>query len=431
MTKLNVVNEAKLTVLCVDDEVNILKSMKRLLYKQNYQLLLADSGAKALELMKQHDVHLILSDMKMPIMSGAEFLEKVAISSPDTYRVLLTGYSDIESTIDAVNKGKIHRYLQKPWDNEEVIQIVEEGLDRIRLKNENAQLQALVKEQNKQLKEMNHSLEEKVNLRTKQIQTAIKKIERNNNATQKVLYNLISINPNLNGDFANSVSLLARQIAEKLSLPKQQVSNISFAALIGEIGLLGLDTAVYSKPYRELNSIQQQEYFDQIKIAKLVLAPATHLTEVSDIISYQFEYLNGSGPNKLFDEQIPIGAKILSVARDYWRYSMGRITSVRMDNKAVFEEMQKFLGTLYDETVLNVLLENDDIISQKFLENTIATQELKPGMILKYSLFNRTHILLLPEGHVFSEETISKLIQFEKKQAEPLTLIIEEYNEET
>ena len=110
MTKLNVVNEAKLTVLCVDDEVNILKSMKRLLYKQNYQLLLADSGAKALELMKQHDVHLIMCDMKMPVMSGAEFLEKVAISSPDTYRVLLTGYSDIESTIDAVNKGKIHRY---------------------------------------------------------------------------------------------------------------------------------------------------------------------------------------------------------------------------------------------------------------------------------------------------------------------------------
>ena len=430
MTSGKIVDDTTSTVLCVDDEVNILKSMKRLLYKQNYQLLLADSGAKALKLMEQHEVHLIISDMKMPAMSGAELLEKVAISWPDTHRVLLTGYSDMESTIDAVNKGKIHRYLQKPWNNEEVIKTVEEGLERVRLKNENINLQRLVKKQNQLLKGMNQSLEEKVKLRTKQIVFAMKKIERNNNATQKVLYNLISINPNLNGGFANSVSLLAKRIAEKLSLSKQQVNDIAYASLLCEIGLLGLDTALYSKPYKELSYNQQQEYVEQIKIAKLVLAPATHLLDVSDIISYQFEYLNGSGPNELSDTQIPIGAKILMVARDYWRYAMGRITSEKMDDTAIFLEMKKFLGTRYDQKILDVLLNNDDVISDQFIENTITTQALKPGMILKYSLLTDTHILLLPEGHIFSEGTILKLVQFEKKQADPLSLIVEEYNEE-
>ncbi|MFT5542550.1 MAG: response regulator RpfG family c-di-GMP phosphodiesterase [Glaciecola sp.] len=124
----NEVTKTQLTVLCVDDEINILKSLKRLLYKQDYQLLLAESGALALELMQQHDVHLIISDMKMPAMSGAQLLEKVATSYPDTYRIMLTGYSDMESTIDAINKGKIHRYLQKPWDNQEVINAIAEGL---------------------------------------------------------------------------------------------------------------------------------------------------------------------------------------------------------------------------------------------------------------------------------------------------------------
>ncbi|MFT5839092.1 MAG: response regulator RpfG family c-di-GMP phosphodiesterase [Flavobacteriales bacterium] len=122
-----------MTVLCVDDELNILKSMKRMLYKQDYQLLLAQSGAQALALMQQHDVHLIISDMKMPGMSGAQLLEEVAKFYTNTYRILLTGYADIESTVDAFNKGKIHCLLQKPWDNKEIINAIEEGLAKAKL----------------------------------------------------------------------------------------------------------------------------------------------------------------------------------------------------------------------------------------------------------------------------------------------------------
>lgn len=425
MTDIKLETDTPMTVLCVDDEVNILKSMKRLLYKQNYNVLVAEGGAAALDIMHQNTVHLIISDMKMPAMSGAELLEKVAISYPDSYRILLTGYSDMESTIDAVNKGKIHRYLQKPWNNDELIHTIEQGLAKVRMQYENIRLQKLVKKQNQLLKGLNQNLEDKVKLRTKQIQLAMQRIERNNNATQKVLYNFISINPYLNGGFANSVSLLAKRLAEKLLLTKQQIHDISYAALLCEIGLLGTDLSLYNKPYKELNYNQQQEYLDQIRIAKLVLAPATHLNEVSDIITCQFELLNGSGPNQLDSEHIPIGAKILAVARDYWRYSMGRITPEKMNDEAIFREMKKLVGTRYAADVLDILVNTDNIVSDKFVENTIATNALVPGMILKYNIFTATHILVLPEGHIFSEATISKLIQFEKSQPEPLNLIVE------
>lgn len=121
-------NEELMTVLCVDDEVNILKSMKRLLYKKKYQLLLAENGADALDIIKQHDVRVIISDMKMPGMSGAQLLEKVAISSPYIYRILLTGYADTDSMIDAVDKARVDLFLQKPWNNEELINAIDEGL---------------------------------------------------------------------------------------------------------------------------------------------------------------------------------------------------------------------------------------------------------------------------------------------------------------
>jgi response regulator RpfG family c-di-GMP phosphodiesterase len=419
--------EPIMTVLCVDDEINILKSIKRLLYKQKYRLLLAESGAKALQIMKENEVHVVISDMKMPVMSGAQLLEKIALSSPDTYRILLTGYSDMESTIDAVNRGKIHRYLQKPWNNDEVINAIEEGLEKNRLKNENVHLQKLVKKQNLLLKEQNKNLEDKVKLRTKQIQLAMQKIEQNNDVTQKVLYNLISVNPNLDGGFANSVSLLAKRMSEKLSLLKQQVNDISYAGLICEVGLLGLDPILYSQPYKLLNYNQQQEYLEQIKVAQLVFSPAAYLQNVSDIITCQFENVNGSGPNQLSEMQIPIGAKIIAIARDYWRYSMGRITSKEMDYEAVLIEMKKFVGTRYDSELLDILIDNEAIVSDGFSEKTITSRELKAEMVLKYNILTDTHILVLPEGHVFSDVSILKLIQFEKNQSKKFSVIVEEH----
>jgi len=422
----NALTQIPMTVLCVDDELDIVQAMKRLLHKQNYNLLFAESGEKALQLLQQSDVHLIISDMRMPTMSGVELLEKTAISYPDSYRILLTGYEDMESTVNAVNKGKIHRYLRKPWDNAELISAIEEGLEKVRLKYENISLQKLIQKQNNSLKELNQSLENKVQLRTKQIHTALNRIERNNNATQKVLYNLININPNLNGGFANSVSQLSKRIAEHLSLSKDEVRDITYASLLCEIGLLGLDTAIYSKPFNELNYNQKQEYLEQTKIAQLVLGPAAHLQSVSDIITCQFEWHNGTGPNKFVDSQIPIGAKILSVARDYWRYALGRITPDSMNETAVQTEMKKFTGTRYDPTVLEILFNTDDIVSDEFIEKPIPTRSLEPGMVLKYNLFNNAHILVLPEGHVFSEATIAKLVQFEKSQPKPMSMIVED-----
>ncbi|MCV2403333.1 response regulator [Marinomonas sp. C2222] len=415
-----------LTVLCVDDEVNILKSMKRLLHKQGYQILLAESGAKALALMKEHDVHLIMSDMKMPSMTGAQLLEQVATSYPETYRILLTGYSDMESTVDAVNKGKIHRYLQKPWDNDEIIEAISEGLQQVKLKHENIKLQGLIKKQNSLLKGLNQTLEDKIKLRTKQINAAMKKVEQNNIATQKVLFNLISINPHLSGSYANSISLLSKRIAEKLSLPKKEIKEISFAASLCEIGLLGMDTAVYSQSFGELDFDQKQEYQNQTIIAQLILSPAAHMQDVSDIITCQFEHFNGSGPNRLTDEQIPLGARILAVARDYWRYRLARITREEIPDAEVKLQMKKFMGVRYDPEILGILIDNPEIVSSKYLEKPIKALSIKAGMVLKYSVFTEKDILVLPEGHVFTNESITKLLQFEKQQATPFTVIIEE-----
>lgn len=119
-------------VLCVDDEANILKALQRLLINKGMQLLLADSGIKALELMQQHRVDLIITDMRMPGMNGAEFLAQAEQLQPDTYRILMSGYSDHASTESAKSLGKVHRFIQKPWDNQELLAAITEGLAQVR-----------------------------------------------------------------------------------------------------------------------------------------------------------------------------------------------------------------------------------------------------------------------------------------------------------
>lgn len=108
------------TVLCVDDEANVLRALKRLLRKEPYQLLTANSGAEALQILETEEVHLLVSDYRMPGMTGTELLSEVAERSPETVRVVLSGYADAASIVEAINRGHIFRFLAKPWSDEEL-----------------------------------------------------------------------------------------------------------------------------------------------------------------------------------------------------------------------------------------------------------------------------------------------------------------------
>ena len=413
------------TVLFVDDEPNILRAIKRALFTMDITLLLADSGAKALELMSNHEVHVVISDMKMPQMSGAELLEQVAINYPDTFRVVLTGYADIESTIKAVNQGKIHRYLQKPWDNQELISVVEEGLERVKLKAENTRLQKLTRLQNRKLRDVNASLEQVVQKRTRQIKAALNKIEKHNLAMEQVLFNVISINPDINGKFAIEVSELASKLARIARLEKEEIQQVRYAGLICELGLLGLESEDFEAPFSKLKYQQQQNYLSQTKQAALILAPAHELHQVSDIIEFQFEHYNGSGLYNKVAKEIPAGARILAIARDYWRLVTGRMSGIEMSPRDAKLEMKKHRNTRYDGEFLDLLLEAEDVTTSNLLSTSLKASQLKAGMVLAQNLYNDSHILILPEGHVFSDATIQKLVHFEEERGKAFSIQIE------
>ena len=157
------------TLLFVDDEPSILSSLQRLFRPKGFKILTAQSGDAGLAILDCENVDLVISDMRMPKMDGAQFLELVRAKKPDIMRLLLTGYADITATINAINKGEIYRHISKPWDDNDIVLIVNKALEHQALRGENQRLQQLTQRQNDELKELNAGLEQRVQERTFEI----------------------------------------------------------------------------------------------------------------------------------------------------------------------------------------------------------------------------------------------------------------------
>lgn len=136
-------------ILVVDDESDIVDSLERQ-FRKTYDVYKATSGAEALKLLQQHDVSLIISDQRMPEMSGVQLLERAQKVKPHCLRILLTGFTDVSSIIEAINKGQIYRYITKPWDPTELGMVVDKAIETFELKNElrikNQQLEAALED---------------------------------------------------------------------------------------------------------------------------------------------------------------------------------------------------------------------------------------------------------------------------------------------
>ncbi|MCD6200160.1 MAG: response regulator [Deltaproteobacteria bacterium] len=170
-------NDYNHTILCVDDEENILSSLKRLLRKEGYRLLTAPSGAEGLKLLEENSVHLVISDQRMPRMDGTQFLAKVKEGYPDAIRIILTGYTDVDSITESINKGHVYKFLLKPWNDQSLKLEIKQALEQYDLIQTNKTLHEKVLEQNEELKTMNENLEALVSERTKQLEIQNRTLE--------------------------------------------------------------------------------------------------------------------------------------------------------------------------------------------------------------------------------------------------------------
>jgi CheY-like chemotaxis protein len=157
-------------ILCVDDEKNILMALKRLLRKEEYTIHLAGSGEEGLTILGTNPIQVVLSDQRMPGMTGIEFLQKVKDNYPHTVRVILSGFADAHMIVDSINQGEVYRFLGKPWNDDELKAIIRQCFERWELLKQNNELMEQTKIQNEELRKLNEGLEDMVEERTRFLQ---------------------------------------------------------------------------------------------------------------------------------------------------------------------------------------------------------------------------------------------------------------------
>ncbi|MBW3507596.1 response regulator [Janthinobacterium sp. NKUCC06_STL] len=157
------------TLLLVDDEPNILASLKRLLRRDGYHILTANGGQEGLDVLASHAVDVIVSDQRMPGMLGADFLRKAKLLRPQTIRIMLSGYTELQAVTDAVNEGAIFKFLTKPWEDHQLREHIAEAFRLKGIDDDNVRLNAQLRDANQALAAANAAMQALVRQQQHQI----------------------------------------------------------------------------------------------------------------------------------------------------------------------------------------------------------------------------------------------------------------------
>ncbi|MDP1704476.1 MAG: response regulator [Sulfurimicrobium sp.] len=421
------------TLLFVDDEPNILSALRRLFRPHGYKIHTAEGGAQGLELLEREPVDLVISDMRMPNMDGAQFLEQVRHKWPDIVRILLTGYADVSSTIAAINKGEIYRYVAKPWEDNDIVLLVKQALELKNLEREKHRLEALTLRQNEELKDLNANLEAKVQERTQEVrqtmgflELANKKLKDSFLTSIKVFSNLIELREKSMAGHSRRVADLALTLAKRMNLSGSEVNDVFVAGLLHDIGKIGLPDKLLTKPFVTLAGEERDEVLRHPATGQAALMGLEQLHGAAKLIRSHHERWDGMGyPDGLSGLTIPMGARILALANDYDAVQIGTQLSKRLNQSEAVAYIIEGRGKRYDPQVVEVFAPMmGGQASSAVAEMSVKSPQLKAGMTLSRDLVTPEGIMLLSRDFVLNDVIIEQVHNFERSSGRALILHI-------
>lgn len=350
-------------ILCVDDDVNILEGYRRQLRKE-FALEIAVGPTEGLQVLTtQGPFSVVVSDLQMPEMNGIQFLSKVRELSPDTTRLLLTGHADLQSAIEAINRGQIFRFLTKPCSSDQLADALTAGISQYRLVTAEREL-----------------------------------LEQTLSGCIKVLCEILSlVNPEAFGRSAR-VTRLVEAIAGHMQMA--ELWPIQIAALLSQIGCVILPEGVLKKLYHgeTLTSDESQLYNQHPYVAADLVAKIPRMKQVGDIIRLQDKHYDSGGgsDHDRSSSQAPLEARILKVALDFDALESSGKTRLQ-----AISELKNMTGR-YDPNVLKALTEVFTN-NPKYDAQRISTAQLRLGMILGEDIRTKSDVVLASKGQEVNE----------------------------
>jgi response regulator RpfG family c-di-GMP phosphodiesterase len=312
-------------ILIVDDEPANLRLLERM-FSHELHCLTASSGAEAIRMLERHDVSLLISDQRMPKMTGIELLKQTAAMRPHMVRILLTGYTDVDALVEAINSGLVYMYITKPWNNDDLRLRVHRACQHY---EENKNRQALAE------------ANQRLILRLVEVKLGV----------ANSLSEMLKIRDEHAHEHALRVRNCAIMIAAKMDISEEEKEDLSIAALLHDLAQ-SAGNGVASKALSKRKQTIVQAHFD---CESKLLHGIPEFADVAEILHCYPENFDGSGsPNGLQAEQIPLRSRILRLADEYDQMRLPKVSS-SMTHNEVMRILSQRSGKQYDPILTEVL----------------------------------------------------------------------------
>ena len=408
-------DEVKGRVLVVDDEESIRSILSRKLETEGYFCVTASDGREAMEKASQHEFDLVLTDIKMPGMSGIEVLSHIIAEHPDTCVIMITAVSDAQTAVDAMKTGA-YDYVTKPFDLEALGMRVEKALERRRLVLENRNYQLRLEEKvEHQVGQMQQYYREAIHALAReeialQVLDVTRKTEpseataggrlpgdsRESSSPVKEFVDRLAGLPNLDKGtdskkvlemakvlalmaetrepyargHSERVSMLANEIATHIGCPDDLVRDLQLAAIVHDIGKIVVPDNILFKP-GNLTPAEHNEVKRHPVASAEIMRHVHSFTSVIPMVESHHEWFNGKGyPNKLMGESIPLGARILAVADAYDAMTCSRPHRARLSSEEAVQVLKKGAGKQWDAAIIDAFVRILELES-KMLQNSL------------------------------------------------------------
>jgi putative nucleotidyltransferase with HDIG domain len=330
-------------ILVVDDEEPIREIVASMLGTAGYACKQAGSGMEALAVLTSgEEFELMLSDLMMADLDGIGLLERTKEKYPDMPVVMVTAVHDISVALAAIRNGA-YDYLLKPFEREQLLNTVSRALENRRLKVENRTYQT--------------NLESLVKARTDQLQTAMANLERSYDMTLEALGDALDLKDAETEGHSRRVTAFTIAIAKAMGLPSEQIPMIARGAFLHDIGKLAIPDAILRKPGKltpEETATMQEHCYKGYQIVKKI----PFLADACDIIYSHQERYDGTGyPRGLKGKEIPLGARIFSVADTLDAMTVDRPYRQRQSFQAARDEIKRWSARQFDPDVVQIFLE--------------------------------------------------------------------------
>lgn len=337
-------------LLIVDDETANIRLLERL-FHEDYFCLTASSGEEAITLLDQHEIAVIISDQRMPHMTGIELLKRSAARRPHMVRILLTGYTDLEALVEAVNCGLVYMYVSKPWNNDDLKLRVSRAVEHY--------------ENNKR----QHSLaanNERLAARIKEMRLGF----------VRAIAGILQLRDPYLCQHAVRVSRYAGLIGERLGLSENLLSDLTAAAFLHDLGTVGGAGALYDGKVGKDPSFVPEKHAAQ---GAEIISCVSELKDTADIIRYHYENFDGSGvPLGLIGDQIPITVRIMRAVKEFDLLINPRHEEQVVGQGVAMEKLKHGSGREFDplviQTLADVALEVTELVPADFTQMALSRQ---------------------------------------------------------